>query len=63
MRDRNPALLSRRCPKCNELSFRLYINTFFIQHYGSYCTECGYQTKPSSSEKVGCSEYSKAKKE
>jgi hypothetical protein len=30
---------------------------FFIQHYGCYCTECGYKTKPSPGELSGCKEW------
>jgi len=57
MRDRNPALPSKVCPKCSKLGFRLYITTFFIQHYGGYCTECGYKTEPSPGEISGCVEW------
>ena len=60
MRDRNPALPSKVCPKCSKKGFRLYITTFFIQHYGCYCTECGYKTEPSPGEISGCSEWTNA---
>jgi hypothetical protein len=30
---------------------------FFIEHYGSYCTECKYKTEPSPGEISGCAEW------
>ena len=57
MRDRNPALPSKVCPKCCKLGFRLYITMFFIEHYGAYCTECKYKTEPSPGEISGCAEW------
>jgi hypothetical protein len=57
MLDRNPAIKSRVCPKCGELSFRMYISTFFIRHYGCYCKACGYKTELNPSEEAGCQEW------
>ena len=63
MRDRNPAVPSKECPKCGRFEFRLGITTHFIRHYGAYCKFCRYQTTPSVSESEGCREWDAAKRE
>jgi len=57
MKDKNPALSSKLCNKCGKFGLRLYISYHFIEHYGVYCTECGYKTKPSPSSQQGCQEW------
>ena len=57
MRDRNPALPSATCPKCQTKNLRQYIAMFFIQHYGVYCEHCGYKSKPSISELQGVKDW------
>ena len=61
MRDRNPAVSSRICPKCGEKSFRMGITVFFVMHWGCYCENCGYTTTPSVSAMDGCKPWMDAK--
>lgn len=63
LRDYNPATPSKICPKCGEKSLRIGFTTFFIRHYGVYCENCGYQTKPTVSGYDGFREWREANNE
>jgi len=61
VRDMNPALSSKLCPKCKDYGLRPYIAFHFIQHYGVYCTTCNYKTEASPSQNQGLQEWMNAK--
>jgi transcription elongation factor Elf1 len=61
MEDRNPAMISKICPKCGEKAFRVGITVRIVRQYCSYCKKCGYKTETSISEQFGCKPYLDAK--